>query len=150
MTDNILLVDRKPSVKEYLSLRKAVEFQLMPEDSVARGLDNSLFAVCAASPDRIVGMARVIGDGGTCFYVQDVLVLPEFQGRGLGARIMERIMDYIGKNACQSAVVGLMSTKGLEHFYERYGFWKRPTEQFGNGMIQFWGEAMHLVKDLKG
>ncbi|AHV96695.1 N-acetyltransferase GCN5 [Paenibacillus sabinae T27] len=63
---------------------------------------------------------------------------------------MERIMDYIGKNACQSAVVGLMSTKGLEHFYERYGFWKRPTEQFGNGMIQFWGETMHPVKDLKG
>ncbi|WP_144240497.1 hypothetical protein [Paenibacillus sabinae] len=60
MTDNVLVVDRKPSVKEYLSLRKAVEFQLMPEDSVARGLDNSLFAVCAVSSGRIVGMARVI------------------------------------------------------------------------------------------
>lgn len=33
-----------------------------------------------------------------------------------------------------------MSAKGKEKFYKRYGFWKRPNEHFGHGMMQLWGE----------
>ncbi|GIM30564.1 hypothetical protein CPJCM30710_32300 [Clostridium polyendosporum] len=44
----------------------------------------------------------------------------------------------ISKNACSGAVAGLMSPKGKEAFYEKFGFWKRPNENFGHGMIQFW------------
>lgn len=47
-------------------------------------------------------------------------------------------MNYIAENACDGAVVGLMSAKGKEEFYERFGFWKRPNENFGHSMIQFW------------
>ena len=47
-------------------------------------------------------------------------------------------MSYIGDNACEGAVVGLMSAKGKEELYEKFGFWKRPNENFGAGMNQFW------------
>ena len=47
-------------------------------------------------------------------------------------------MEYVKNNACPGAVVGLMSAKGKEDFYERFGFWKRPTDSFGHGMMQFW------------
>lgn len=51
---------------------------------------------------------------------------------------MKRIMDYIDKKACNGAVVGLMSAKGKEKFYEKFGFWMRPNNHFGSGMMQFW------------
>jgi len=47
-------------------------------------------------------------------------------------------MRYIKRNACNNAVVGLMSAKNREGFYEKFGFWKRPNEHFGHGMMQFW------------
>jgi hypothetical protein len=51
---------------------------------------------------------------------------------------MNRVMKFINENAAVGAVVGLMAAKGKESFYEKYGFCKRPDENFGAGMIQFW------------
>ena len=50
---------------------------------------------------------------------------------------MECLMAYIEKvamSACNT-MVGLMSAKGKERFYEKFGFQKRPNEFQGNGMI---------------
>ena len=85
-------------------------------------------------------MARVVGDGGLVFYVQDVIVLPEFQGRGIGAQLMEKVMAYIEGHAHHNTIIGLMSAIGKEAFYERYGFVKRPAEKYGPGMTRFWLE----------
>ena len=63
---------------------------------------------------------------------------PEYQRMGIGQMILERVMIYIRENACNGAVVGLMSAKGKEAFYEKFGFWKRPNENCGHGMMQFW------------
>jgi hypothetical protein len=52
--------------------------------------------------------------------------------------LMNEVMKFIRENACLGAVVGLMSAQGKEGFYEKFGFWKRPTERFGHGMMQFW------------
>jgi hypothetical protein len=52
--------------------------------------------------------------------------------------MMKEIMNYIAENACEGAIVGLMSAQGKEEFYEKFGFRKRPNEKFGHGMMQFW------------
>jgi Acetyltransferase (GNAT) family. len=43
----------------------------------------------------IIGFGRVIGDGGIYLYIQDVIVLPEFQGQGIRKYIMNAIKDYL-------------------------------------------------------
>jgi predicted N-acetyltransferase YhbS len=83
-------------------------------------------------------MARVIGDGGLVYYIQDVIVLPEYQGQGLGAKMMDKVMAYIRGQVKHSAIIGLMSAKGKEPFYERYGFIPRPNENLGSGMTLLW------------
>lgn len=135
---NYELIDRKPTAEEMTSLRKSVGWGIPDMDSMKKGLGNSLFGVCAIAEDKVIGSARVVGDGFTVFYIQDVIVNPEFQGIGIGMVMMNKIMSYISEHACTGAVVGLMSAKGKEEFYERFGFWKRPDENFGAGMIQFW------------
>lgn len=132
------LIDRKPIAEEMTSLRKSVGWGISDIDSMKKGLENSLFGICAIAEDKVIGSARVVGDGFTAFYIQDVIVDPEFQRIGIRMAMMNRIMSYISEHACTGAVVGLMSAEGKEEFYERFGFKKRPNENFGAGMTQFW------------
>jgi ribosomal protein S18 acetylase RimI-like enzyme len=85
-------------------------------------------------------MGRVIGDGGMVYYIQDLIVLPEFQGQEIGSKMMDKIMAYISAHASHNTIIGLMSAVGKERFYERYGFTTRPTEKYGAGMTMFWRE----------
>ncbi len=76
-----------------------------------------------------------MGDGGIYFYIQDVIVLPEFQGQGVGKRIMDSLMEYLEENANSRAFIGLMAAKGTAGFYMRFGFNERPSEGPGMFMI---------------
>lgn len=136
--ENYELIERMPTVKELSELRKMVGWGIPDEKALKLGLDNSLYGVCVSLGENIVGAARIIGDRSTCFYIQDVIVHPEHQRKGIGLSMMKKIMNYIDKNACDGAVVGLMSAKGKEQFYQKFGFWQRPNEDFGHGMMQFW------------
>ena len=132
------LIERIPTPQEYNQLRTAVGWGAYDEAVIEEFLLNSLYCVCAYLDGRIVGMARVIGDGGLVFYIQDVIVFPEFQGQGIGRQMMEKVMAYIENHAHHNTIIGLMSAVGKESFYERYGFSKRPTEKYGAGMTRFW------------
>lgn len=134
------IIDRKPTSEELEDLRKAVKWGIIDRESLELGLENSLFGVCVLIEGKVIGTVRIVGDGKTCFYIQDVIVHPLYQRKGIGTEIMQSAMNYISENACKGAVVGLMSAKGKEEFYEKYGFWKRPNEYFGHGMMQFWEE----------
>lgn len=97
--------------------------------------------MCAIDGDKTIGMARVISDGGYVVYIADVIVLPEYQGKGVGQLIMEDVMKYIYEVISDGApvMVNLMSAFSRESFYEQFGFVKRPTKEVGgvcfNGSI---------------
>ena len=110
----------------------------MDADAAVACLPNSTYSVCAFQGEEMVGMGRVVGDRGLCFYIQDVIVLKEHQGRGVGAGLMDRIMDHISRLAVQDTYIGLMAATGKEGFYARYGFTARPTTELGAGMTLFW------------
>jgi ribosomal protein S18 acetylase RimI-like enzyme len=134
----IEIIERLPSPDEYNQLRKTVGWGICDHKVIEKSLPNSLYCVCASSGNETVGMARVIGDGGLVYYIQDVIVLPEYQGQGLGAKMMDKVMAYIRGQVKHSAIIGLMSAKGKEPFYERYGFIPRPNENLGSGMTLLW------------
>jgi GNAT superfamily N-acetyltransferase len=131
MTEEYVLVERNPTLEEYRRLRRAVGWTEVETDAIEAGLRNSLFSVCLVSENEVIGCGRVIGDGGVYFYVQDVIVLPEFQGKGVGRRIMDAIMEYLRTHAPNGAFVGLMAAKGVSKFYELYGFKERPSDAPG-------------------
>ena len=101
-------------------------------------MHNSLFSVCVIHnyKNNVIGCGRLVGDGGIYFYIQDVIVLPEFQGKGIGKHIMASIMDYLKACAPPNAFVGLMAAKGVSKFYERYDFMERPAD--APGMFKIW------------
>jgi GNAT superfamily N-acetyltransferase len=131
------LVDRPPTAEEYNRLRAAVGWTVADPADAAAALAASLCAVVAVEDGRAVAMGRAVGDGRLVFYIQDLVVEPERQGRGLGAALMERLMASILSRAAPRAYIGLMAAVGKEGFYERFGFLRRPNERYGCGMIRF-------------
>ncbi len=138
------VVEASPTPDEYLALRRAVGWSAPGAQAVARALHGSLYTVCARLGQDTVGMARVVGDGMLTFYIQDVMVFPEQQARGIGTTLMGRLMAWIGAHAAPGAVVGLMAAKGKEGFYARYGFDSRPNDRLGCGMTMFWPAKGHV------
>ena len=136
--DEIILSEEIPTSEEYIRLRQLVGWGMPAQSAIQPSLRNSLYCVCARSHGEIVGMARIIGDGGLVYYIQDVIVHPSRQGEGIGKRLMDRMMEYIRPRAVQNTIVGLMAAKGKEPFYQRYGFDLRPNEKSGAGMTIFW------------
>jgi len=131
-----IIVERSPTPEEYQKLREAVGWGNLGAEAMGIGLHNSLFSVCVIYEGKIIGCGRVIGDGGIYFYVQDIIVLPEFQRHGIGKRIMNTVLSYLGSHARPGAFVGLMAAKGSSKFYEKYGFIERPSER--PGMFRIW------------
>ncbi len=143
--EEIILAEEYPTPEEYIALRKLVGWTIPDPAAIAPSLRNSHYCLCARAQGKIVGMARIIGDGGMVYYIQDVIVDPARQGEGIGKRLMDRIMEYIRRHAVEHTIVGLMSAWGKEEFYERYGFMRRPNGKFGAGMTIFW-EASKSVE----
>ncbi len=136
--ENCTIVEQLPSPADYNRLRARVGWKTYDEMVIAAALPHSLYCLCALIAGEAIGMARVIGDRGMVFYIQDVIVLPEFQRQGIGTQLMDKIMAYIRQNAHQNTIVGLMSAAGKENFYKKYGFLYRPNEKMGAGMTMFW------------
>lgn len=125
---------RSPTISEYKRLRSAVGWWATDENATEVALGKALFSVVAAEEDNIIGMGRIVGDGGLYYYIQDLIVHPEFQGNGVGKRLMAELMFFINTNVKPGAFIGLMAAKGLSKYYESYGFKARDMD--GPGMFQ--------------
>ncbi|UCF34574.1 MAG: GNAT family N-acetyltransferase [Phycisphaerales bacterium] len=130
------IVERVPTADEYARMRAVVGWNEVDPQGIARGLHNALFSLCLLDDDDVIGCARIVGDDGLYFYIQDVIVLPEYQGQGLGRRLMDRVMAYIEQHAKPGAFIGLMAAKDVAPFYHKYGFAERPVAQ--PGMYRMW------------
>lgn len=123
----IVITHRPIRTSEYEALCRSVGWSDMVNFAVAdRALSGSLFQVVAHVDGDLAGMARIVGDGAIFFYVQDVVVDPRFQGRGVGASLMSATVDWLAANAPPKAYAHLFAAEGKEHFYRRYGFVTTP------------------------
>jgi len=135
---NYQIIEKLPSPEEYSQLRQLVGWGIHERDVIVKALPRSLYCVCAVKETEVIGMARIIGDGGIAYYIQDVIVKPEYQRQGIGTQLMNKIMEYVRTHASDNTGIGLMAAKGKEPFYTRYGFTIRPDDKAGSGMTMFW------------
>jgi len=123
-------------VDDYNFLRASAGWQTIHPEQAEAGLLGSAFIVAAKDGNLTVGTARLVWDGGYAAFIKDVLVLPEYQGQGIGTAMVTKILDYLKSSLKPgySVQVDLMSAKGKEGFYEKLGFTARPCENRGAGM----------------
>lgn len=139
MDTEILIKENSVTLDEYLAIRKKVKWKELSRIQANKALENCLYYVGAYDGDELVGLGRIVGDGAVICYVQDLIVVPEYQGQGIGSLILNKLVDYvkmIGENNT-TLMLCLMCAKGREKFYEKHGFIARPTDMLGPGMIQY-------------
>jgi ribosomal protein S18 acetylase RimI-like enzyme len=137
MNTEELTFDDNGLTAEILSeFRSVAGWSTRPLYQYEKAIENSLFSVTAQLDGKVIATGRLIGDGVTDWYVKDIIVLPEFQRRGIGSRLMHYLLAYIKQNSLPGTQVKvvLMSAKGKEPFYEQLGFRVRPNERDGAGM----------------
>ena len=83
------------SVDDYTALRAAVGWRAVVPQQTEAGMLNSALIIAAKDGDRIVGMARLVTDGGHSAIIEDVIVIPEYQRQGIGTVMVGRIMEYM-------------------------------------------------------
>ncbi len=61
-------------------------------DMLKKSLANSLLTLSAFDGERLVGLIRAVGDGASILFIQDILVLPDYQRQGIGKRLVEMVL----------------------------------------------------------
>lgn len=114
---------RLPSVHEFRALAEAVDWiDHFDWASIGSALDASLTAVVAVADGRVVGTARVVGDGVRYFYLQDVMVDPAHSEEGIATQLTTALLRWIDSAAAPKAFVGLFASPDAEGVYDELGF----------------------------
>lgn len=121
-----------PGVEDYLRLRRIAGLGPKSAEAAAKGLPNTLFGILVRRDDAVVGMGRLIGDGGLFFQVVDMAVDPAHQGQGIGKAIMRAIVAHLHETAPSGAYVSLIADGDAHHLYAQFGF--APTAPAAIGM----------------
>ena len=108
--------------QEILDLYKSVEWDLYIVDPtmLKNAYNNSLKTYGAYVDDKLVGIIRVVGDGYSVVFIQDLLIRPEFQRQGIGRALMQRIIDEY-KDVYQMHLLTENTEKTIG-FYKSMGF----------------------------
>ena len=83
------------------------------------GIRNSLDVIGAYDNDLLVGLIRTVGDLNTIIYIQDILVLKEYQRQGIGKYLIKSIVDKY--NAVRQICLMTDNSEKTRKFYESLG-----------------------------
>ena len=141
-------IEKTPTVEEYNYLTNSVGWGKRDNLIVEEGLKNTLYSLCAYDKDKIIGYGRIIGDRTIFLYIQDIMVLPKYQGNKVGSRIMKGLLNKIKeyKIINSDIRVYLGASKGKEDFYKKFGFISRTEANLGEGMILTKSKKSVIIK----
>ena len=116
---------------------QSVGFQKLTKEQAEIVLSNTTFIVNAVYEGKSVGIVRILTDMLTDAYITDVIVNPDFQGRGLGKQLLDKTLEYLKYHSVENVKLAcsLYANPDKEAFYEKFGFRKLPNEKYGHGML---------------
>ena len=120
---NIIYKEQKTISQANLkSLYEDVEWYAYTKDlnQLQQALENSLYVSAAWQDERLVGLVRVVGDGLTIIYIQDILVLNNYQNQGIATILMNQVIEKF--NEVRQKVLLTEEAPDVRHFYEKNGF----------------------------
>lgn len=108
--------------KELTSLYDSVGWSAYTTDSarLEAAISASLATVTARDDGKLIGLARLVGDGLTIVYLQDILVSPSHQRRGIGRALFQRVFAPYAD--VRQKVLITDGAKSQRKFYESMGF----------------------------
>ncbi len=133
----IRIDENKIAADKFNYLTEKVGWGVRDVKVLEEALNNTLYSVSIYDDDKIIGYGRIIGDKTIFLYIQDVMVIPEYQGKKIGTMIMNSLLDKVNeyKKINPNIRTYLGASKGKEAFYEKFGFKTRLNSGLGEGMV---------------
>jgi len=133
---NLIYKENILTAEDVILFQRKMNWAEDPKAQWEKSLLNTIYSIVAMKDNEIVAMGRLLGDAAIYWYINDVFVLAEYQGCGIGREIVSRLIQYVKENSLSGTEVSicLMCAKGKEAFYEKLGFRTRPHEYEGSGM----------------
>lgn len=115
--------------QEILSLYTSVGWTAYTDtpDTLRQGFEHSLLTFAAYENEQLVGLIRTVGDGYTIVFVQDILVFPEHQRKGIGTALLQAVLDHFGH--VRQMELATDDTPQTIAFYKSLGF--SPMSEIG-------------------
>ena len=125
----INIVERTPTVEEYNDLTKGVGWNVKSDDQVEKMLRAPVYALVAEDKEtnKAVGCVLLLGDHASFYYIKDMMIHPDLQGKQIGSALMRKLNDWLENNSPGDSLVSLYTGPNLASFYGQFGF----KESFG-------------------
>lgn len=117
-------------IKEYINFNKQEIMELYAAvgwtnyterpQMLEQAYKKSLLKIGAYDEEKLVGIIRVVGDGESIVFVQDILVLPEYQRKGIGAQLLRAVMERF--SSVYQLELMTDNTEKTNAFYKSLGF----------------------------
>ena len=91
----IIYTEQTPSADEFNFLTNSVGWGKRENSIVDEALNNTLYSLCVYDDDKLIGYGRIIGDKTIFLYIQDIMVIPEYQGKHIGTGVMENLLNKV-------------------------------------------------------
>jgi GNAT superfamily N-acetyltransferase len=128
----IKLSEKLPERKEYFALFETTgwnqSYQASP-DELELANRKSWFTISAYDNGKMVGFGRVVTDFVLHAMIFDMIVLPGYQGKGIGTMIINTLVKKCLDHGIRD--IQLFCAKGQKGFYEMHGFEVRPEDAPG-------------------
>ncbi|SRR5690554_6279127 len=110
-----------PKDEDVLKLYEDVKWHAYTKDptTLMKAIENSLKVWTVWEKETLIALARVVGDGHTIIYIQDILVLEEFQNKGLGSKLLKIILDEY--QSVRQILLLTDNTEKSKQFYKKNG-----------------------------
>lgn len=111
-----------PNIEDLMNLYNSVEWSNYTKhpDMLQKAYENSLYVLTAWDENQLIGAIRVVGDGYSIIYIQDLLVLSEHQHKGVGTRLLTDVVNKY-KHVYQKVLLTENDPR-TKSFYEKMGF----------------------------
>lgn len=96
----------------------------LDSNQLFQALKNSWYLISVYYNEKFIGFGRIICDGVVHALILDLIVHPDFQNRGIGSQILNKLIEKCRQHRIRD--IQLFSVKGKAEFYHKCGFKERP------------------------
>ena len=99
------------------------------KEDLDKSLESNWYSMSVYLSDELIGYGRIISDGIYHALVADLIILPEYQVKGIGSELLKILLKKCTDHKIRD--IQLFSAKNKFKFYEKYGFARRPENAPG-------------------
>ena len=120
-------------VNDFIKIRKDLNWNDISPMLVERAINGSMINISVFDNDRCIGIGRIVGDGALKGMLTDIMVLNEYQSRGVGKLIITSLINELENmvNNGECFQLEASPTANNRDFYIKCGLKYKPENQDG-------------------